>query len=295
MPSNDSSVAGEVTFQAGDDLSESNLTKRAAKTNSSDYVERGLGFAVDDAAGTVDINSGYAIVRDGTQAYDVEPDQATDVTLPDGAGVNYVYLAIEPGTDNSIYYHLDTDKSAPTDPALYLGTADGSDGSSTELNRRPDVKLGDADIERLATALDANGQEISNVGAFDASSVSTGDGTIGGDPMLGGPDSSSNVSISLGSGWTEVDSNNPVFFALNAYVETDGSTRGEVIVEVDESGGSTADYRLTNPIASPGLGSGGVQREFGSTYLPPGATVRAYSNGDPNNNNQLQNPKKFVL
>lgn len=163
MASNNQSVTGVVTFQDGDDLSESNLTKRAAKTNQTDYVERGLGFAVDSANGTVTIGSGFAIVRDGTQAYEVRPDQAADLTLADSSGVNYIYLAIEPGTDDSIYYHIDTDKSAPTDPALYLGQADGSDGSSTEQNREPDIEVGRADADVVSTDRASIAQVVATV------------------------------------------------------------------------------------------------------------------------------------
>jgi len=156
MPSNDSAVSGSVDFQTGDDLSETALGKREAKSNQSDYVERGLGFSVDAAGGTVTIGSGYAVVRDGTKAYDVDPDQATDITLPDSSGLNYIYLAIEPGTDDSIYYHLDTDKSAPTDPAVYIGQADGSDGSKSEANRDPAGEFRSLDTPELKGGVTGN-------------------------------------------------------------------------------------------------------------------------------------------
>jgi len=102
MAENNVTTTGTVVWQDGDDLSEQNLTQRAAKTNQSDYVERGLGITADWAAGTIDIGSGYAVVRDGQQAYDVFPDAQAGVSLPNSSGSNYVYLTHDPATDDDI-------------------------------------------------------------------------------------------------------------------------------------------------------------------------------------------------
>ncbi|WP_336358982.1 hypothetical protein [Haloarcula sp. CGMCC 1.6347] len=173
MASNETTVSGDVLYQSGDDLSEANLTRSAARSNATDYVERGLAVIVDAAAGTIDIDSGHCIVQDGVHAYDVFPNQITDISLPAPNGVNHVYLVIDETVDDDIAYHVDDDDTPPANPSLKIATADGDAGTSTPLNPRPDVQLGDTDIQRLVAALDANGQDITGVGAFDSDSVST--------------------------------------------------------------------------------------------------------------------------
>ena len=170
MAQNETSVSGDVVFQDGDDLSETNLTRTAAKSNLTDYVERGLGLNVDGAAGTVDIGSGHAIVQDGINAYDLFPNQQTGIALP-GPGTNYIYVAIQSGSDDDVYYHIDEDQTPPTDPSILIGTADASAGTSAVLNRRPDQEIGDADIDQLVAALDANGQDINNVGSLSTEQI----------------------------------------------------------------------------------------------------------------------------
>jgi hypothetical protein len=138
MAENETSVSGDVVWQDGDDLSETNLTRAAAKTNVTDYVERGMGFAVDHVADTVDIGSGHVIIQDGVNAYDVFPNQQTDISLPDANAVNHVYVAHQPGTDDDVYYHIDTDDTAPTGPSLKIGTIDtANDTSDDTINRNP--------------------------------------------------------------------------------------------------------------------------------------------------------------
>lgn len=136
MSQNETSVSGDVVWQDGDDLSETNLTRSAAKSNLTDYVERGMGVTVDSGSNTVDIGSGQAIIQDGIHAYDVFPNQATGVSLP-GSGTNYIYVALKPDADDDVYIHIDEDQSPPSDPSLLIATADASTGSATVKNREP--------------------------------------------------------------------------------------------------------------------------------------------------------------
>ncbi len=173
MASNETTVSGDVLYQNGDDLSEANITRSAARSNATDYVERGLSVVVDAAAGTIDIGSGHCIVQDGIHAFDVFPNQITDISLPAPNGTNHVYLVIDETVDDDIAYHVDDDDTPPANPSLKIATADGDAGTSTPVNPRPDVQLGDTDIQRLVAALDANGQDIQNVGTLDGDLVST--------------------------------------------------------------------------------------------------------------------------
>lgn len=150
MASNTQSVSGDVLYQGGDDLSETNLTKTAAKSNLTDYVERGLGFSVDHGANEVTIGSGHAIIQDGAAAYDVFPDQTT-LSLPATSGTNYVFLTHDPASDNSISYHIDDADTAPSNPSLKIGTVDtANDTSDDTINRDPDGSFETVSIERAA-------------------------------------------------------------------------------------------------------------------------------------------------
>jgi len=107
MTQNELSVPGDVLWQDGDDLSESNLTRTAARSNATDYVERGLTVTVDAGAGTIDIGSGHCIIHDGVAAYDVFPNQVTDISLPAPNGTNHIFIGIDQTVDDGIAYHVD--------------------------------------------------------------------------------------------------------------------------------------------------------------------------------------------
>ncbi|MEA5387131.1 hypothetical protein VB779_08720 [Haloarculaceae archaeon H-GB11] len=141
MATKEQSLTGDVVWQSGDDLSEANLKRTVAQSNSTDYVERGLGVTVDDVADTIDIGAGHAVIADGTAAYHVFPDAITDVSVPNGSGTNYVYLAIRPGTDDDIYVHVDDDDTPPADPALKIAHADAGAGTATAQNGDPDASF----------------------------------------------------------------------------------------------------------------------------------------------------------
>jgi len=178
MAENNVTTTGTVVFQDGDDLSEQNLTQRAAKSNQTDYVERGLSITADWAAGTIDIGSGYAVIQDGQQAYDIFPDAETDVSLPNSSGSNYVYLTHDPVTDDDVSIHVDDDDTPPSStPALKLAVVDTSAESVTPLNTAPDLvaeTLSTADL----TVDDAVYYAGSDAELDDIQSVSSGDATV---------------------------------------------------------------------------------------------------------------------
>jgi len=137
MAQNETSVSGDVVWQDGDDLSEANLTRVAAKNNQTDYVERGLTVTVDSAAGTIDVGSGHCTIQDGINAFETFPNQQTGISLPEPSGTNYVYVTIDETSDDSITLHVDDDDSPPSSPSLKIATADGGTGTATQLNRGP--------------------------------------------------------------------------------------------------------------------------------------------------------------
>lgn len=148
----DTSTTGTVLFQTGDALSEANLRTVAAKGNQTDYVERGIGLTPDHTNEELDIGAGHAVIEDNNEAYDLYPDEVTGISLVTTTGVNHVFLAHRPGTDDDIYIHIDSDDTAPADPSLKIGTVDAGNDTHTELNRAPDASfetlaLDDLDFE----------------------------------------------------------------------------------------------------------------------------------------------------
>lgn len=149
MASNDVTASGNVVYQDGDDITETNLAEALARGNLTDYVEYGLEVTLDAAADTIDIASGFAVIEDSNQAYHIYPDQETDLSLPNTSGNNYVFLVHDPATDDDVRYHIDDADTAPTDPSLKIAVVDTSADSVTELQRAPDVDIGSANIESL--------------------------------------------------------------------------------------------------------------------------------------------------
>ena len=174
------------TFPQNDDPNDAeNFGEWGGRQNISDYVEYGLNFQNIDYGNLVfDVTEGkcYTLAPDATAAttgelrhridYGIHLDARGGKTLTDN-DINHVWVKPNVGTDDAPEIVVNTTGTAPTDASLKIGELDTNNNTATELNRRPDVKLGDADIERLAAALDANGQDITGVGAFEGDSVST--------------------------------------------------------------------------------------------------------------------------
>jgi hypothetical protein len=141
-----------------------------------EYVETGLQFAnVDTTNDQVDLTAGYCYILDDSTStagsrssggqpqtmstsstdYDTEvpgqmpyvvvvPSDVVDVSLE--SGVNDVYISLDPTAQNAVTLHYGTSISAPSEPSLYLGTVDTSDGSTTSGDKGQHQ-----DVESLAT------------------------------------------------------------------------------------------------------------------------------------------------
>lgn len=123
--------------------------------------------------------------------------------------------------------------------------------------------------------------------SFDALTVAGGEG-------IGIPSTSTSVSLGFGS-WRSASGDRPVMIEVSTLVETDGTTAGEIKVDVDEDGGTTADYSLAAGYAAPELGSGAVSVENASAIVPPGAAYLIQNFADPNGGNQIQILREFEL
>lgn len=134
-------MADRVIFQTNDTITEDHIQEWIGRANLGDYVEDGLTFTADFTNVVLDISNGKAhILENSGHGQDITalPDARTDLALTDSA-TNYVFLAVNTANNDDIYYHIDTDKTAPSDPSLFIGTVDTANNTTTETNRFPDV------------------------------------------------------------------------------------------------------------------------------------------------------------
>jgi len=151
----DEIILQEREGPGGDPLSQEVLAKRRARSNSTHYVERGLGLTPDYANDDVEIGSGHALIRDERdgvpKAYDVFPNGRTGsdaISLADGE-VNELYLVIDPDVNDDVWYDARTDGTTPDKPSLHIGAVDLEADSMSAASRRPDVTIGNADAKSL--------------------------------------------------------------------------------------------------------------------------------------------------
>jgi len=144
---------------------------------------------------------------------------------------------------------------------------------------------------RLGSASDPVQQAY--ISEADVTALSAVSGSVNGDEMVGFPGTSSSAGLSFGS-WTTVDSNRPVWLLLSVIAQTDGSTDASVYIDIDESGGTTADYSQ-QARAEAGVGPGSVSILTATFPLPIGASVQVRNNNDPNGGNSIAIDRVFQL
>jgi hypothetical protein len=108
------------------------------------------------------------------------------------------------------------------------------------------------------------------------------------------PDTTQDSGLSLGGGWSTVDENNDTIVELEVSARTDGSSRANIYIRVDESGGTTEDYhfRLLVPTQ---LGSNGELHSSFTVYLPAGGQINIDNVDDPDGANSLRTDRVVVL
>lgn len=130
---------------------------------------------------------------------------------------------------------------------------------------------------------------------IEANSITTDSGTIDGSKDIPGvPSSSSSGTTSFGS-WQQISSSRPGFVIIDASTETDGTTRGRITLQVDESGGTTADYDVELSRADPSMDAGTVIYDTVSCIIPAGAQYQIVNSDDPNSANSIITNREFTL
>lgn len=118
--------------------------------------------------------------------------------------------------------------------------------------------------------------------------------TVSGGEGIGVPDTSSSVALGFGS-WRVPSADRPVLVQVSILAQTDGTTSGEVKVDVDESGGTTADYSLSGAFVGSTAGAGASSENSTMFLIPPGGSYRYRNVGDPNTANSVQTQREFEL
>lgn len=96
--------------------------------------------------------------------------------------------------------------------------------------------------------------------------------------------------------WRQVDADNSALLTVEATASTDGTSKGEVVLDVDESGGTTADYTLTVALADPDNAAGvALADTLASLLLPAGAQYQIRNSSDPNAANTIDVVREVVL
>lgn len=96
--------------------------------------------------------------------------------------------------------------------------------------------------------------------------------------------------------WTTVDADADALLTVEATGETDGTSDGEIVLDVDESGGTTADYTLTVvDVVSDHAAGTAFADVIASLFLPAGAAYQVRNVSDPNANNTLDTVREVTL
>lgn len=86
--------------------------------------------------------------------------------------------------------------------------------------------------------------------------------------------------------WSQPAPSNPAVLFIDFVVSGSGTTTGEVAIDVDESGGTTADYSYTFTVGT-GLTGSITTSEQATVYLPAGAQYQIRNVADPNGNHAI--------
>lgn len=118
--------------------------------------------------------------------------------------------------------------------------------------------------------------------------IPNGEVTISGNKALRETGGTTDPALAFGT-WRTPNSNRPVEAHLELYVESDGTSKAKILVDVDESGGTTADY--THTVQYTVAGSINSARTL---YLPPGASYQVRNSSDPQGTNSITVHREVV-
>lgn len=139
-----------------------------------------------------------------------------------------------------------------------------------------------------------NGNEaiLKNDGTFDVSTLQAGSATINGNSAL---QDGGDAGVATGFGtWTTANANRPTLLIVEGTAETDGTSEGKILLDVDKSGGTTADYSMTVVEVDPALGTGVSRSDESIVYVPPGGQYQIRNASDPNVINSISTVREVT-
>ena len=156
-------MTDSVHILNGDELDEDLLAEALGRTGISDYVERGLDIReadVDFAAAVVDIPAGKAFVLDNSRDAMLLADARAGVQLATD-GVNHVFIAYDVAQPEGerIDFHVDSDGTAPADPALKIAEIDMGAQTVNRVNDFAPINDEDA-ITLKGNDIDSDGDGV---------------------------------------------------------------------------------------------------------------------------------------
>jgi hypothetical protein len=107
-------------------------------------------------------------------------------------------------------------------------------------------------------------------------------------------DDSRNIATSFGETF-QVDPDYPGIVVAITTAVTNGSSAGEISLDVDEGSPFPPSYTLTASKADPALGIDGGNTETTVTVLPSGATGKLVNTSDPTNANTINQVRGTTL
>lgn len=113
--------------------------------------------------------------------------------------------------------------------------------------------------------------------------------------LLNDPGPTASAAPGFGA-WRQPDADKPVVLTVAATGETDGTSDGEVVLDVDEDADGVADYTLpvVDVVADHAAGTS-FSGSVAGLYLPAGAQYQVRNVSDPNANNSLDTVREVTL
>lgn len=112
--------------------------------------------------------------------------------------------------------------------------------------------------------------------------------------VLAGPATSSDPSLAFDT-WRTPNADRPTLVAISLLAQTNGTTAGDIRIDINDSGGTTVDYNLRACFADDTGGGGFASRSAFSFYVPAGGSYRVNNNQNPNSINAIESHQEFTL
>lgn len=113
-----------------------------------------------------------------------------------------------------------------------------------------------------------------------------------GDGVMSTPSSTSAMTTAFDT-WTNPSHAGGIWLEMSVTVETDGTTDGLVVVDVDESGGTTADYGFE--ARTPSALGGASDSEYLKVYIPPNGSYQIRNAQDPGLANAIKEAREVKV